>query len=141
MSSSSLILLFGLSIVLLKNSSITKKKTLNFNKVTDEMPSCINHKFIQKHLKAFEQQKSGTVIIWSDLDKISKLRASDRPSNFYTDYDNARLHFKLTYHKYLLEKDVNIFFGGGEDINTINKKGFDQANKLLGQIKTGLENQ
>ena len=31
--------------------------------------------------------------------------------------------------------------GGGEDINTINKKGFDQANKLLGQIKTGLENQ
>jgi len=31
--------------------------------------------------------------------------------------------------------------GGGDDINTINKKGFDQANKLLGQIKTGLENQ
>jgi hypothetical protein len=81
------------------------------------MPSCINHKFIQKHLKAFDQQKSGTVIIWSDLDNISKLRASDRPGNFYTDYDNARLHFKLTYHKYLLEKDVNIFFGGGEDIN------------------------
>ena len=99
-----------------QNNNITKK-TLNFNKITDEMPSCFNHKFIQKHLKAFEQQKSGTVIIWSDLDKISKLRASDRPSNFYTDYDNARLHFKLTYHKYLLEKDVNIFFGGGEDIN------------------------
>ena len=105
-----------------KNNTLTKK-TLNFNKVTDEMPSCINHKFIQKHLKAFEQQKSGTVIIWSDLDNISKLRASDRPSNFYTDYDNARLHFKLTYHKYLLENDVNIFFGGGEEVNKT--KSFD----------------
>ena len=31
--------------------------------------------------------------------------------------------------------------GGGEDINTINKKGFAEANRLLGQIKTGLENQ
>ena len=99
-----------------KNNTLTKK-TLNFNKVTDDMPSCINHKFIQKHLKAFDQQKNGTVIIWSDLDNISKLRASDRPGNFYTDYDNARLHFKLTYHKYLLENDINIFFGGSDEVN------------------------
>ena len=99
-----------------KNNTLTKK-TLNFNKVTDDMPSCINHKFIQKHLQAFNEQESGTVIIWSDLDKIAKLRASDRPGNFYTDYDNARLHFKLTYHKYLLENDINIFFGGGDEVN------------------------
>ena len=100
-----------------KKNSIITKKTLNFDKITNEMPSCINHKFIQKHLEAFNEQESGTVIIWSDLDKISKLRASDRPSNFYTDYDNARLHFKLTYHKYLLENDINIFFGGSGEIN------------------------
>ena len=99
-----------------KNNNLTKK-TLNFNKITDEMPSCIDHKFIQKHLKNFEKQKSGTVIIWSDLDNISRLRASERPGNFYTDYDNARLHFKLTYHKYLLENDVDIFFGGSDEIN------------------------
>ena len=100
-----------------KKNSIITKKTLNFDKITNDMPSCINHKFIQKHLEAFNEQESGTVIIWSDLDKISKLRASDRPSNFYTDYDNARLHFKLTYHKYLLENDINIFFGGSGEIN------------------------
>ena len=100
-----------------KKNSIITKKTLNFDKITNDMPSCINHKFIQKHLEAFNEQESGTVIIWSDLDKISRLRASDRPSNFYTDYDNARLHFKLTYHKYLLENDINIFFGGSGEIN------------------------
>ena len=100
-----------------KNNNNLTKKTLNFNKITDEMPSCIDHKFIQKHLKNFEKQKSGTVIIWSDLDNISRLRASERPGNFYTDYDNARLHFKLTYHKYLLENDVDIFFGGSDEIN------------------------
>ena len=100
-----------------KKNNITTKKTLNFDKITNEMPSCINHKFIQKHLQAFKEQESGTVIIWSDLDKISKLRASDRPSNFYADYDNARLHFKLTYHKYLLENDINVFFGGSGDVN------------------------
>jgi hypothetical protein len=100
-----------------KKNSIITKKTLNFDKITNDMPSCINHKFIQKHLQAFNEQESGTVIIWSDLDKISRLRASDRPSNFYTDYDNARLHFKLTYHKYLLENDINVFFGGSGEIN------------------------
>ena len=99
-----------------KNNTLTNK-TLNFDKITNEMPSCISHKFIQKHLKDFEKQESGTVIIWSDLDNISKLRASDRPGNFYTDYDNARLHFKLTYHKYLLENNINIFFGGNDEVN------------------------
>ena len=101
-----------------RDNNLTKKTlNLNFNKITNEMPSCITHKFIQKHLEVFEQQKSGTVIIWSDLDNISKLRASDRPGNFYTDYDNARLHFKLTYHKYLLDNDINIFFGGSDEVN------------------------
>jgi hypothetical protein len=31
--------------------------------------------------------------------------------------------------------------GGDNDIVTINKKGFEEANRLLGQIKTGIENQ
>lgn len=31
--------------------------------------------------------------------------------------------------------------GGGEDITTINKKGFAEANRLLGQVKTAIENQ
>ena len=31
--------------------------------------------------------------------------------------------------------------GGGDDINTINKKGFAEANRLLGQVKTAIENQ
>tara|TARA_B110000902_G_scaffold260703_1_gene334120 strand:+ start:77 stop:1261 length:1185 start_codon:yes stop_codon:yes gene_type:complete len=105
-----------------KNNNLTKK-TLNFNKITNEMPSCMEHRFIQSHLKNFEKQESGTVIVWSDLDNISRLRASERPGNFYTDYDNARLHFKLTYHKYLLENNINIFFGGSEEVNKT--KAFD----------------
>ena len=33
-----------------KNNNLTKK-TLNFNKITNEMPSCMEHRFIQSHLK------------------------------------------------------------------------------------------
>ena len=102
-----------------KDNNLTKK-TLNLVKLTDEMPSCMEHKFIQRHLENFKEQENGTVIIWSNLDRIARMRANDRRGNFYTDYDNARLHFKLTYHKYLLSNDINIFFNGIDAIHKTN---------------------
>ena len=74
------------------------------------MPSCFNHKFVKKHLNSFEKQNSGTIILWSDLDRISRIRAIDRAANFYSDYDKSRKHFKLIYHKFLLDKKINIYF-------------------------------
>ena len=94
------------------------KKTLNFKDgLTDEMPSCFNHKFIKKHLNNFEKKNSGTIILWSDLDRISRIQAIDRAANFYSDYDKSRKHFKLIYHKFFLDDKINIYFGGNENHN------------------------
>ena len=112
------------SITVITKKNELLKKTLNFKDgITDEMPSCINHNFIKKHLDKFENQTSGTIILWSDLDKISKLRAVDRGPNFYEDCDKSKKHFKLIYHKYLLENKINLYFNGTEDFNRT--KAFD----------------
>ena len=87
------------------------------------MPNCINHRFIKTHLERFEKQKSGTIVLWSDLDRITQLRAVDRGPNFYDDCDKAKKHFKLVYHKYLTENKVNLYFNGTEEINRT--KAFD----------------
>lgn len=98
------------------------KKTLNLKDgVTDNMPSCIEHKFVKKHLEDLNSKKSGTIILWSDLDNLAKLRASERGPNFYEDCDKAKKHFKLIYHKYLLENKINLFFNGTEDVNKTKK--------------------
>ena len=106
----------SITVITKKNKLI--KKTLNLKKgITDEMPSCIDHKFAEKILKNFEKQKSGTIILWTDLDKISSLRALDRGQNFYYDCDKSKKHFKLIYHKYLLENQINLYFNGTDDVN------------------------
>ena len=112
------------SITVITKKNKLLKKTLNFEDgITDEIPSCINHKFIKKHLDDFANQKSGTIILWSDLDRISKLRSIDRGPNFYEDCDKSKKHFKLIYHKYLLENKINLYFNGTEEVNRT--KSFD----------------
>ena len=44
---------------------------------------------IKKNLDLFAKRKKGTIIILSDLDKISEMRASDRGPNFYEDCDKS----------------------------------------------------
>ena len=112
------------SITVITKKNKLLKKTLNFKDgITDNMPNCINHKFIQSHLKKFEKQKSGTIILWTDLDRITELRAVDRGPNFYDDCDKSKKHFKMIYHKYLLENKVNLYFNGIDEINRT--KAFD----------------
>jgi hypothetical protein len=94
------------------------KKTLNLKDgITDNMPSCIEHKFVKKHLEDLNSRKSGSIVLWSDLDNLTKLRASERGPNFYEDCDKAKKHFKLIYHKYLIENKINLFFNGTEEVN------------------------
>tara|TARA_B100000886_G_scaffold336978_1_gene296789 strand:+ start:482 stop:1666 length:1185 start_codon:yes stop_codon:yes gene_type:complete len=98
------------------------KKTLNLKDgITDNMPSCIEHKFVKKHLEDLNSRKSGSIVLWSDLDNLTKLRASERGPNFYEDCDKAKKHFKLIYHKYLLENKINLFFNGKEEVNKTKK--------------------
>ena len=98
------------------------KKTLNLKDgITDNMPSCIGHKFVKKHLEDLNSRKSGSIVLWSDLDNLTKLRASERGPNFYEDCDKAKKHFKLIYHKYLLENKINLFFNGKEEVNKTKK--------------------
>jgi len=112
------------SITIITKKDKLLKKTLNFEDgITNKMPSCINHKFIKKHLDDLANQKSGTIILWSDLDRISKLRSIDRGPNFYEDCDKSKKHFKLIYHKYLLENKINLYFNGTEEVSRT--KSFD----------------
>ena len=112
------------SITIITKKNKLLKKTLNFKDgITNDMPSCINHRFIKSHLEKFEKKESGTIILWTDLDRITKLRAVDRGPNFYDDCDKSKKHFKLVYHKYLLEKKVNLYFNGTDEINRT--KAFD----------------
>ena len=112
------------SITIITKKNKLLKKTLNFKDgITNDMPSCINHKFIKSHLEKFEKQESGTIILWTDLDRITKLRAVDRGPNFYDDCDKSKKHFKLVYHKYLLEKKINLYFNGTDEVNRT--KAFD----------------
>ena len=46
---------------------------------------------------------------------------SERGPNFYEDCDKAKKHFKLIYHKYLLENKINLFFNGTDEVNKTKK--------------------
>ena len=106
------------SITIITKKNRLLKKTLNLTDgQTDYMPSCMDHRFIKKNLDLFAKRKKGTIIILSDLDKISEMRASDRGPNFYEDCDKSKKHFKLIYHKYLLKDKIKIFFQGIDEIN------------------------
>ena len=112
----------SITVITKKNKLLRKTLSLK-DGITDEMPSSINHKFIVKHLDKFTNQKSGTIILWSELDRISKFRAIDRGPNFYDDCDKAKKHFKIIYHKYLLNNQINLYFNGTETHNKT--KAFD----------------
>jgi len=110
------------SITIITKKDELIKKTLNLKDgITDNMPSCIEHKFVKKHLEDLNSSKSGSIVLWSDLDNLTKLRASERGPNFYEDCDKAKKHFKLIYHKYLLENKINLFFNGKEEVNKTKK--------------------
>ena len=110
------------SITIITKKDELIKKTLNLKDgITDNMPSCIEHKFVKKHLEDLNSRKSGSIVLWSDLDNLTKLRASERGPNFYEDCDKAKKHFKLIYHKYLLENKINLFFNGKEEVNKTKK--------------------
>jgi hypothetical protein len=110
------------SITIITKKDELIKKTLNLKDgITDNMPSCIEHKFVKKHLEDLNSSKSGSIVLWSDLDNLTKLRASERGPNFYEDCDKTKKHFKLIYHKYLLENKINLFFNGTEEVNKTKK--------------------
>ena len=110
------------SITIITKKDELIKKTLNLKDgITDNMPKCIEHKFVKKHLEDLNSRKSGTIVLWSDLDNLTKLRASERGPNFYEDCDKTKKHFKLIYHKYLLENKINLFFNGTEEVNKTKK--------------------
>ena len=53
-------------------------------------------------LDSFEKQKSGTIILWTGLDRLVNLKSRDRALNFYNEQYKAKNHFKLIYHKFLI---------------------------------------
>ena len=55
------------SITIITKKDELIKKTLNLKDgITDNMPSCIEHKFVKKHLEDLNSRKSGSIVLWSD---------------------------------------------------------------------------
>ena len=110
----------SITVITKTNSNVLKKRLkCGASSVTDEMPKCINHKFINKQIEIFQKQESGCIIIWTELDRMTNLRSQSRVLNFYEDQEKAKKHFKLIYHKFLLDNQINIFFNGGDDHHKI----------------------
>ena len=70
----------SITVITKKNKLLRKTLSLK-DGITDEMPSSINHKFIVKHLDKFTNQKSGTIILWSELDRISNSNKTKSKKN------------------------------------------------------------
>ena len=69
-----------------------------------------------------KNRKSGTIILWNDLDYLLKRRDSTI-GNFYDQVERVKKHFTMIYHKRIFQDKLNIFFQGNDEINRI--KSFD----------------
>jgi len=95
-----------------KKNSFSSKSLDCETGLFDNLPPCCEIDFVQNQISKLKQSKSGTIVIWSDLDRLITSRSRDTAINFYNEQDKARKHFKLIYSEFLNSKKVKIFFSG-----------------------------
>lgn len=65
-----------------------------------------------------DNQPSGTMVIWTDLDRILSLNTSETDDNahrkFSESLDKVKRHIEMTFHRFIEEKDVKIHWCGHE---------------------------
>jgi hypothetical protein len=78
----------------------------------------IRHPIPDEYLHALDKLESGTLVIWTDLDRIippgtpiSNEIAKDR---FLAQMDKLKQHFAMTFHRFIEEKSVKLFCWGHE---------------------------
>ena len=93
-----------------KNTLVHKSINLNEEEeISDFLPQCVSHKFIKEKIKNLENSNSGTAILWSNLDKLLKER-DENNLNFYPEIEKVKKHFKMIYHKRIINNKIKIFF-------------------------------
>jgi len=104
---------------------LSKKKNFNYKtysleneEITNLLPSCASNEIIKKKIYELKNTNHGTLILWSDLDILMKQRDASK-GNFYDEAEFAKRHFKMIYHKRILNDSIKIFFQGDEDVNKI----------------------
>lgn len=67
---------------------------------------------------SLDDKKSGTIVIWSDLDRVVSPNTSMENENakmkFSESLDKVRKHIAMTFHRFIEEKSVKIFWCGHE---------------------------
>jgi len=68
----------------------------------------------EEFLHRLDCKESGTVVIWSDLDRIVKLQTSPDSENakikFSNSFDRVRRHLSMTYHRFIQDGSLKIFW-------------------------------
>jgi hypothetical protein len=66
----------------------------------------------------FDNQQSGTLVVWSDLDRILPLQTAETDENakrkFSGALDKVKNHIAMVFHRFIEEKTVKIFWCGHE---------------------------
>lgn len=108
----------SLTIFSKKENFSHKTQHIDENNPSDDLPNCIINEIVKSKIQELKQRKSGTIILWSDLDYLMKRRDSTT-SNFYDQVERVKKHFKMIYHNRISKGSLNIYFQGVDDINKI----------------------
>jgi len=88
----------------------------------DILPKCSSNKIVKSKIEELKNKRSGTIILWSDLDYLMN-RRDPTIGNFYDQVERVKKHFRMIYHKRISRDNLNIFFQGVDELNKI--KSFD----------------
>lgn len=76
------------------------------------------HWIPEEFIHELDNQQSGTLVIWTDLDRILPLKTTETDDNahrkFANTLDNVKNHIAMTFHRFIEEKSIKIFWCGHE---------------------------
>jgi hypothetical protein len=78
----------------------------------------IRHPISNDFLHALDKLESGTLVVWTDLDRIIPLNTSSSntiaKNKFLDQMDKVKQHIAMTFHRFIEEKSIKIFCWGHE---------------------------
>jgi hypothetical protein len=96
-----------------------KSQHIDQDQPNESLPKCVsNNSIVKSKIEDLKKSKSGTIILWTELDNLMK-RTDSTTSNFYDHVERTQKHFRMIYYKRILKNKLNLFFQGSEDINRL----------------------
>ena len=72
----------------------------------------------EEFTKELDSLQSGTLVVWSDLDRVSPLQTAETDDSakrkFSDALDKVKNHISMTFHRFIEDKVIKIFWGGHE---------------------------